>query len=89
VIALGVGVKLGFDAEQAADDISRHIGPWTDTEQARFEEGQRANRNMIIAYVGGGVLVATGTALFVVGRRTHVVPVVGASSAGAMLWGHF
>jgi tetratricopeptide (TPR) repeat protein len=89
VIALGVGVKLGFDAEQAADDISRHTGPWTDTEQARFEEGQRANRNMIIAYVGGGVLVATGTALFVVGRRTHVVPVVGVSSAGAVLWGHF
>jgi len=88
-IALGIGIKFGIDARAAGDDISKHTGDWTLADQAHYEAGQRAQTIMVIAYVTGGVLVATGGVLYVLGTRTHVVPVVSASAAGAVLWGRF
>jgi tetratricopeptide (TPR) repeat protein len=89
VLALGAGVFFGVKARDASDTISKHTGPWTDTEQSTFEDGQRANRNMIIAYVGGGALVATGAVLYYLGTRTHVAPMAGTQTAGLTVWGHF
>jgi hypothetical protein len=88
-IALGAGVVFGIQARSAADAISRHEGPWTEDERRTFEDGQRANRNMIIAYVAGGALVATGGVLYYLGARTHVVPVTGAGTTGLAVQGRF
>lgn len=88
-IALGLGVVFGMKARSAAGTISDHRGSWTQDERQTFEDGQRANRNMIIAYVAGGALVATGGVLYYLGARTHVVPVTDARTAGLAMWGRF
>lgn len=88
-IALGVGVVFGIKARSAAETISNHQGPWTEDERHTFEDGQRANRTMIIGYVAGGALVATGGVLYYLGARTHVVPVTGARTAGLAVQGRF
>jgi tetratricopeptide (TPR) repeat protein len=88
-IALGFGVVFGMKARSAADTISQHQGPWTEDERHTFEDGQRANRNMIVAYVAGSALVATGGVLYYLGTRTHVVPVTDARTAGLAMWGRF
>lgn len=89
VLALGAGVLFGMRARSASDSISGHQGDWTDAEKQTFEDGQRANRNMMIAYVAGGALVATGGILYYLGSRTHVAPVVGTQTAGLTVWGRF
>ena len=92
VIALGVGVKLGFDARSAADDISNHTGPWTPAEQARFDEGERADRNMKITYAVGGALLVGGAVLYYLGHRaqkTRVVTIVTPQTAGVGVSGAF
>ena len=88
-VALGLGVVFGMKARSAADAISDHRGSWTDDERHTFEDGQRANRNMIVAYVAGGALVGTGGVLYYLGARTHLVPVTGARTAGLAVWGRF
>lgn len=88
-IALGLGVVFGIKARSAADTISNHQGPWTEGERHTFEDGQRANRIMIIGYAAGGALVATGAVLYYLGARTHVVPVTGERTAGLAVQGRF
>jgi tetratricopeptide (TPR) repeat protein len=88
-IALGFGVVFGIKARSAADTISNHQGPWTEDERHTFDDGQRANRTMIIGYVAGGALVATGGVLYYLGARTHVVPVTGVRTAGFAVQGRF
>jgi len=89
VASLAAGVAFGLKAQSAADGISGHMDDWTMEEMDLFEAGQRANRNMVIAYVAGGALVTTGGVLYMLGARTRVVPVVGARTAGLAAWGHF
>ena len=92
VIALGVGVKFGFDARAAADDISNHAGPWTSAEQARFDEGERADRNMKITCAVSGALLAGGAVLYYLGHRareTRVVTFVTPQTAGVGVSGAF
>lgn len=88
-IGLGFGVVFGIKARSAADTISNHQGPWTLDERHTFEDGQRANRTMIIGYVAGGALVAIGGVLYYLGARTHVVPVAGVRTAGLAVQGRF
>jgi len=88
--SLAAGVAFGFKARSASDTISKHdMGSWTEDEMDTFYAGQRANRNMVIAYVAGGALVTTGGVLYMLGARTRVVPVVGAQTAGLATWGRF
>jgi tetratricopeptide (TPR) repeat protein len=75
VIAVGLGVKFAFDARGAADDITNHEGPWTKSEESRFDEGERANRNMKITYAIGGALLAGGAVLYYFGNRSREVRV--------------
>lgn len=92
IVAIGVAVKFGFDARSAADDISSHTGPWTPGEQARFDDGERADRNMKITYVIGGALVAGGALLYYVGHRareTRVTTFVTPQGGGASVSGSF
>jgi tetratricopeptide (TPR) repeat protein len=88
-IALGFGVVFGIKARSAADTITNHQGPWTEDERHTFEDGQRANRTMIIGYVAGGALVVTGGVLYYLGARTHVVPIADARTAGLAVQGRF
>ena len=90
VIACGLGVKFAFDARAAADTLSQHTsGPWTDAEEATYRAGEAANRNMIISYVVGGVLVGTGAVLYWRGARTTLVPVATTTSASLAVAGQF
>jgi tetratricopeptide (TPR) repeat protein len=87
VIALGLGVKLGLDARSDSDYISHYVGTWGPTERQRYLDGQAANRDMEIAYVVGGGLVAAGAVMFWWGSRVQAMPVVGAQAAGVAITG--
>jgi tetratricopeptide (TPR) repeat protein len=89
VLSLGLGIKFGLDAKAASDDITNHTGPWTKKEEDRFDEGERANRNMKIAYVVGGVLVVGGGVMFYLGVRAKAAPVVTDQSASLVVTGEF
>jgi len=88
-VTLGLGVAFGLKARSAADEITGHKDSWTQAEKDTFEAGQRANRNMIIAYVVGGAMVATGGVLYTLGARAHVAPVAGPRTAGLVVQGRF
>ena len=89
VVAIGFGVKLGLDARSASDDITGHTGPWTESDEDRFDAGERANRNMKIAYVIGGALVVGGGVMYFFGRRAAAAPVVTDQSASLVVTGAF
>ena len=85
VIALGVAIKFGLDARSAADDITNNTGGWGTDDESRFDEGERANRNMKIMYGVSGALLAGGVVLYYVGhkrRETRVMTYVTPSGAG-------
>jgi tetratricopeptide (TPR) repeat protein len=90
VLALGLGVKLGFDASADANRITTHVGAWTDADRATYEAGQTANRNMGIAYAVGGGLVAAGATMYWLGaRRVSVSAIVTTGGASASVMGSF
>ena len=89
LVAVAYGVKLGLDARGAASDITDHEGPWTDDDQRTFERGERANRNMKIAYAIGGALVIGGGVMYFFGRRAAAAPVVTDESASLVVTGAF
>jgi tetratricopeptide (TPR) repeat protein len=90
IVAVGIGVKLGFDARADADAITHHVGPWTEADRATYDAGQTANRNMAIAYCVGAALVATGGVLYYLGvRRARVVAIVAPGGASAAIAGSF
>ena len=89
LVLLGVGVKLAFDARGAASDISEHTGPWTEDDEDTFESGERANRNMKIAYAIGGALVIGGGVMYFFGMRARAAPAVTSQSASLVVVGDF
>jgi len=89
VIGIGLGVKFGIDARDADQYFETHTGGWGPGDRERYEDGQAANRNMVIAYVIGGGLVATGAVLFAIGTSTHAVPVATHDSIGVAIAGGF
>jgi tetratricopeptide (TPR) repeat protein len=64
IIVIGLGAKFGIDARNASDQITHHTGAWTAADQTTFENGQAANRNMVISFVAGGVLAITGAVIY-------------------------
>jgi tetratricopeptide (TPR) repeat protein len=88
--AIGLGVKLGLDARDASTAISQFPDSmWTGEQKRIFEDGQRADRNAIIAYSIGGALAIAGGVMFWYGSQTRVEPVVTATGAGAGVAGRF
>jgi tetratricopeptide (TPR) repeat protein len=87
--ALAVGVKYGLDARSASDYITHYTGTWGDTERQRYADGEAANRDMKIAYLVGGGLVATGAVLYWYGSRMQAVPVAGSQTVGIAVSGRF
>jgi tetratricopeptide (TPR) repeat protein len=90
IVAIGAGVLWGLEASAAAETISnRTSGAWTPDDEATYLRGQAANRNMIISYVAGGLLVGTGAVLFWRGSRTTLVPAPSPTSASIAVMGRF
>jgi len=69
VASLGVGLVFGLKARSISDDLSQHNAPY---DPSMVDDGEAANRNLIIAVAAGGVLVAGGATLYFLGRaRGH------------------
>lgn len=88
-ISIGLGVKFGVDAKHDSDAVSMQHGPWTLADEATFNAGRAAQRDMYAAYIVGGALVVTGGVLYYLGVRAHVAPVVTASAASVSWWASF
>lgn len=94
VITLAIGVGFGIHAKSISDEASR----WDTFHQARYDEGQAAQRNMyILTGVGAATLVAGGV-LYYLGVRADataergavaVVPALGAGTVGLTAAGVF
>jgi tetratricopeptide (TPR) repeat protein len=84
--ALGTGVGFGLLALDAQNKLSRFAstgGDWTPQQQTLYRDGQRDATLATALYAAGGVAVATGVVLYVVGwrkdraRRFALVPAPG------------
>lgn len=66
IVALGAGVFYGLQARSISDDLSQRGAQF---EPGLVDDGERAERNMFIAYGVGAVLVGGGATLYLLGRR--------------------
>jgi hypothetical protein len=66
VLALGAGVYFGFEAKSISDEAS----DWDTFDPERFDEGEAAERNGIIALGVGAACVVTGGVLYYLGHRS-------------------
>jgi hypothetical protein len=98
---LGYGIFQGNRAGNLSNDLES-IAPgqaWTPELQAKYNDGQSAERQAIVFSVIGTAAIATGGALYYLGHRranqerererVTLVPVAAADVAGAMVVGHF
>lgn len=67
-VALGVGMKFGFDARRISDELSSHNGPWTRELLAKQQEGRSAQNTMWVFTGIGAAAVVTGGVLYLLGR---------------------
>lgn len=96
-VAVGLGVFFGFKAKQISDDITHHCDgfppnmcpQWPDNIKQQEADGESYQTKQIIFLVAGGAAVATGTALYFIGRskkpsaeRMTFVPVATPDSVG-------
>jgi len=65
VISAGVGIYLGVKAHRLADDLT-HQDVF---DQSRINQGNQAEREMVIAYAAGGVLLVGGAITLWLGHR--------------------
>jgi hypothetical protein len=65
VIALGAGIYFGLDARSISDEAS----DWDTFDPERFDEGEAAERNSVIALGVGAACVVTGGVLYYLGHR--------------------
>ena len=92
VVALGLGVKFGLDASSAESDVEEQWDP------DRFDDGEAANRNMIIMYSVGITAIVGGGALYYLGsregtqseeRQLSIAPAITPDSASLVFAGRF
>jgi hypothetical protein len=67
VVAIGAGIYFGLEAKSISDEAS----DWDTFDPERFDEGEAAERNSIIALSVGAACVATGGVLYYLGRRSN------------------
>ncbi|MDB4957039.1 MAG: hypothetical protein JWO36_4608 [Myxococcales bacterium] len=102
VIALGLGIKYGLDA-QAHTDFENNFKtnnppgtPWPSNIHAYEQEGRDLNTKQAIFTIGGGVAIAAGAALYFLGRsqasseeHASVRPIATQNSVGLAVSGGF
>jgi tetratricopeptide (TPR) repeat protein len=69
VAAAGTGVWFALRARDAAGEVADHTGVWDDEAEALERRGKRDDKLAVSLLVGGGVAIAAGTVLYVLGRR--------------------
>jgi tetratricopeptide (TPR) repeat protein len=83
--AIGVGVAFGLKARSISDEATS----WDTFDQARYDEGKAANRNMIIFTAAGGAALVTGGVLYYLGYRARVAPAIGPDQVGVTATARF
>jgi hypothetical protein len=98
LVSLGVGIYFGFQAKDISDQITNHpkTEEWPAKIQDLEEEGQAHENKQIIFMIAGGAVLATGVALYFIGRskkrggeQVTLVPTASRESAGLALSGGF
>lgn len=84
--ALAVGIDFGLHARTLAREVAEQF------DQGKYDAGSRANKIALAGYISGGVLLATGAALYWQGHaqdrvsmRAVVVPSISNHGAGLAL----
>lgn len=85
----GLSIKYALDAQSAGDELQRVCAVTCTSQQARSlgDKQDTANRNALVAGVGGGVLAVTGAVLYILSRRggaasqVSVAPTPGGAAA--------
>lgn len=94
VAALAAGVVFGLKARSISDEA----GDWDTFDPDRYDQGEAAERNMLIFGAAGAAAVITGGVLFYLGHRAGsraddraitVAPSVGARDLGVVASGRF
>jgi tetratricopeptide (TPR) repeat protein len=80
VVALGVGGLYGLRARRLSDELSTPGAPY---DTGKFEDGQSAERMMIVFYGVGGALLAGGAILYVLGDRADRPGLAGTAGLSA------
>lgn len=68
-VGLGVAVAFGLKARSAADELDAYEGPWGETQDQTYQDGETAERTMLLSAAVGGAALATGAILYVLGSR--------------------
>lgn len=98
LVSMGLGIYFGLKAKDISDQISNHDMNmmWPDNIQDLEDEGQAHENKQIVLMIAGGALVATGVALYFIGRSrkgdegaVSVVPTATPESAGLAITGGF
>lgn len=97
LVTVGVGIYFGLQAKDISDQITNHDRTmmWPDNIQDLEKEGQAHETKQIIFMIAGGAMVATGVALYFIGRSrkgessTALVPTATPDSAGMAIVGGF
>jgi tetratricopeptide (TPR) repeat protein len=92
-VGLGIGVGYGIKGSNIRADIDEQCSrgcQWDDPAiQARHEDGNTANTRAAIGYIGGGIAVLGGVALYMLGRSrvetVSVMPTGGGATVHAQL----
>lgn len=93
LVGVSTGVKLGLDARSVSDSLSDNTESWTESHQDLVSQGERAERNMMIAFTVGGLAIVTGGVLYYLGHRVGaeagttiaLTPAVSAGGASLVL----
>jgi tetratricopeptide (TPR) repeat protein len=98
-VALGWAGVDGYRARTAASDIEglEPGTPWTAEQQARWDEGEDAERRALILGIGGGATVVVGGLVYWLGHRrgqagagrVAVTPVLAPDHTGLAITGAF
>lgn len=92
-IGIGLGVRYGMKGADLEDELATACATgcnWSDPElRDKDDAGKRANTLSTTFWIGGGVALAGGVALYLVGRskveRVQLVPVEGGAAVSARL----
>jgi tetratricopeptide (TPR) repeat protein len=92
LIAVGIGIKFGMDARSLSGDTEELEGEWDPAQEEIWDDGEAAERNMLVLTSVGLAAVAGGTVLYLLGlrdarrareRSLTVTPIAGPAGAGA------